>query len=327
MRTIVPCVRTLGLICFLILSYTSFAQSYAPQNSNCEIGVGIGPMFFLGDLGGNHGKGTTFVKDVNLPLTKVSKGLYAQVYPTEWLGLRVAINQGVVEGYDSIINSKGGDEDYRKVRNLNFRSNIWEAYGAVEIYPTVFLEQYDGLQGKLRPYGLIGVGLFHFNPQGIYYAPNGQKQWVDLQPLRLEGEGMIEYPNRQPYKLTQVEIPMGVGVKYYLQENFYIGFEILHRKTFTDYVDDVSTTYIDGALFDKYLSPKQARMAQQLYYRENFTPNGGGQLYRTPTDPQRGNSKNNDAFFSSLVRFGWRLNDRNSPASRASRQLRCPSFY
>jgi hypothetical protein len=60
---------------------------------------------------------------------------------------------------------------------------------------------------------------------------------------------MAEY-GRGEYSLTQLEIPMGGGFKFYLNESFYVGFEILHRKTFTDYIDDVSTKYIDPRYFD-----------------------------------------------------------------------------
>jgi hypothetical protein len=111
-------------------------------------------LFFLGDLGGNYGTGSKGVKDVNLPLTKMAKGIYANIYPAEWFGLRVAINQGVLEGNDSLIKSKGGAEMARKQRNLQFRSSMFEGYIAAEIYPTVFLEKYEGLQGKVRPYAL-----------------------------------------------------------------------------------------------------------------------------------------------------------------------------
>jgi hypothetical protein len=327
MRTFVQGVRTLVLIClFSSCSIISLAQSLTTGNGKFEIGMGIGPMFFLGDLGGHRGEGKTFLKDLNLPLTKISKGLYANVYPAEWIGFRVAVNQGKLEGYDSLIVDKGGGEGFRKDRNLQFRSDVWEAYGAVEFYPTVFMERFDGLFGKFRPYGLIGYGIFHFNPQGKYYAPDGTSKWVDLQPLRLEGQGMAEYPDRKPYKLTQVETPMGVGLKYYIKENMYVGFEVLHRKTYTDYVDDVSLEYIDPALFAKYLTPEQAAMAVQLHNRQGFDPSNPN-LSRFPSDPQRGNPKQNDAFFSTLLRFGWRLNDWNSTGGRAAKQMRCPLFY
>ena len=323
MRTIVPGVRTLVLISLLVSSsLTSLSQSITSGDGKFEIGLGIGPLFFLGDLGGSPGTGKTFVKDVDFPLTKVSKGLYLNIYPVEWFGFRIAANHGILEGDDAQTNDKGGAEVYRKTRNLKFRSSMVEAYAGIEIAPTVFFEQYDGLQGKLRPYGMIGLGVFHFNPKGEYSA-NGTSQWVALQPLRLEGQGMKEYPNRKPYSLTQMHMPMAIGAKYYLKENMYIGLEILHRKTFTDYVDDVSTTYIDNNLFQNYLTPEQTAMANQLYYRANIvTPTTNPML-----NEQRGDPKENDAFFSSLIRCGWRLNDRNSPGGRAASQMRCPSFY
>ena len=241
MRTTVHVVRTSVLICtFAIASFFSHAQSLASPNGKFEIGLGIGPLFFLGDLGGNMGKGTYFVKDVNFPVTKLQKGIYVNYYPQEWFGFRLAANYGVLEGADSLIKEKGGDESYRYVRNLHFRSKVMEAYAAVEIYPTVFFEEYDGLQGKIRPYGVVGVGMFKFRPQTQYASANGTNRWVDLEPLQIEGQGMSEYPDRPRYKLTQFEIPLGGGVKWYVKENMYLGFELLHRKTFTDYVDDLS---------------------------------------------------------------------------------------
>jgi hypothetical protein len=121
-----------------------------------------------------------------------------------------------------------------------------------------------------------------------------------------------------------MEMVMGGGVKYYIRENMYIGFEILHRKTFTDYVDDVSTEYINPALFSTYLTPEQATMARQLMYRENlYNP----AVSRPYINTQRGDPKENDAFFSVLLRFGWRLNGDNSPNARARKQLKCPVFY
>lgn len=327
MRTTVPGVRTLVLIFVLALSsLRSSSQSITTGNGRLELGLGIGPLFFLGDLGGNQGTGTRFIKDLNISTINLAKGVYAAVYPAEWLGFRFAINQGKLEGYDSLIKDKGGREISRKKRNLQFQSPLWEVYGAIEVYPTVFIERYDGLQGKLRPYGIVGFGAFKFNPKGKYYAPNGTASWVDLKPLRLEGQGMAEYPDRKEYKLMSWEIPIGAGFKYYVKENFFVGLEIMHRKSFTDYVDDVSTTYIDNSLFANYLTPQQAAMANQLYFRQGFTPTGGAS--RVPPDgEQRGNPKQNDSFFSTIIRLGWRLNDYNSPNGRAARQMRCPTFY
>jgi hypothetical protein len=322
MRITVPGVRSFVLVtAFLSFSLISFSQSITTGNGKYEFGLGVGPLFFLGDLGGNQGEGKTFIKDVNLPLTKMAKGLYLNVYPAEWFGMRLAANHGKLEGDDSKIEDKGTGEVYRKIRNLKFRSTLLEAYAAVEVYPTVFMERYDGLQGKLRPYGVVGFGMFKYNPQSEYIDPSGSAEWVDLRPLRLEGQGMSEYPDKRAYKWTSMEIPMGFGFKYFIKENMYVGLEILHRKTFTDYIDDVSTTYIDPVYFSQYLAPEDVEKANYLHNRQN---NG---LTRPPTGEQRGDPSENDSFFSSVLRFGWRLNDSNSPNGRAARQLRCPSFY
>ncbi len=325
MRTPVPLVRLCVLVClFFILSIRTHAQAISFANGKFELGIGIGPMFFLGDLGGSKGIGRTFVKDLDFPLTKITKGLYINVYPAEWLGFRIAANMGYLEGDDAQAPNKGGAERFRLERNLKFKSNLSEAYAAIEVYPTVFFEQYDGLAHKLRPFGILGAGMFHFNPKGEYIAPNGTSTWVELKPLRLEGQGMAEYPTRKPYPLTQMAVMMGGGFKYYLTDGLYVGFEILHRKTFTDYIDDVSTKYIDPRYFDVYLTPQQAAWARQLEYRENLYNPAVSRRY---INTQRGDPNQNDAYFSSILRMGWRLNGANSPNAKARRQLKCPVFY
>ena len=164
--------------------------------------------------------------------------------------------------------------------------------------------------------------MFHFNPMGEYFDnATHTSSWVPLRPLRLEGLGMAEYPDSKPYSMNQMEITMGFGFKYWIKENMYIGLEVLHRQTFTDYIDDVSKTYIDNSLFANYLTPQQAAMANQLYYRQGYVPYGS--TSRRPTDAQRGDATQNDAFFSSMLRFGWRLNQMTNEL----RHMRCPAYY
>lgn len=320
MKRVVHFARAIVFALLLISSsYTSFSQSITTGNGKLELGIGVGPMFFLGDLGGSYGIGRTFVKDVDFPMTKLCKGLFVTVTPNEWLGFRLAANMGVLEGDDKQAPDKGGAERFRLQRNLSFRSSLIEAHVGVEFYPTVFLEGYDGLLGKFRPYGIVGVGAYHFNPK----TQDANGTWVELQPLHTEGQGFAEYPDRQVYKLTQMEVPMGFGFKYYVKESMFIGLEVMHRKLFTDYIDDVSTTYIDPLLFNNYLSPDKAALANELYYRsDELTP-----LSRPALDEQRGDPKENDAFFSTIIRMGWRINGSNTPNGRAARQLRCPKYY
>jgi hypothetical protein len=318
MRTHVHSVRLSVLIClFAFFSMQARSQSISTGDRKLELGLGLGPMFFIGDLGGSAGIGKTFIKDLDLPLTKFCKGLYLSYYPAEFIGLRVAGNLGFLEGDDNEAPNKGGYEMDRRERNLHFKTKISEVYAAVEIYPTYFLEQYDGMKGKLRPYLLGGVGMFHFNPE----AKDVDGKWVKTHPLSLEGQGFAAYPDSKPYKLTQKNLLAGIGFKYYFSENFYTGFEILHRKLFTDYVDDVSNNYyIDPINFDQNLSAADALIARRIYYRGTYS--------FPATRPyeefaERGDPKENDAYFSSILRLGWRMGKTDG----RSKQLRCPVFY
>ncbi|MEO6868301.1 MAG: hypothetical protein ABI168_01575 [Ginsengibacter sp.] len=309
---------------------TSNSQSlvFGNEKTKVEVGINIGPSFFLGDLGGNRGKGTRFIKDVNLSLTKVMKGVFIAVYPNEWIGVRAAAQIGKLEGDDAIINTKGVDELWRKQRNLDFRTNISEAYLAAELYPFMLLNKgNEDYKPRLRPYGVIGVGMYHFNPQGSLSDRNGNKTWYYLKPLHIEGQGFPEYPDRKEYNLTQINIPMGAGFKYYLSERITISLELLLRKSLTDYIDDVSTNYIDPDLYDKYLSPQDAIIARKISDKVYgiVTPS----VSRYAPGTQRGNPNQNDSYFTTFLKFGIRLGpifeDRYS--RNAAMHTRCPKRF
>ena len=99
---------------------------------------------------------------------------------------------------------------------------------------------------------------FRFNPKGQYIDPNGNKTWVDLKPLRTEGQGIGNHPNRPQYSLTKRNTPYGIGLKYFFSDKFNLSFEIVSRKTFTDYIDDVSRTYIADQDFYDYFGAGSA---------------------------------------------------------------------
>ncbi|MFI5152358.1 MAG: hypothetical protein ACHQET_03435 [Chitinophagales bacterium] len=295
------------LILSIVIFFSHFSSfSQLSAGNYYEAGFTAGPMVFMGDLGGHFGRGTTFIKDYNMKATRISVGAFVAAHPSEWIAFRLAFNYGQLDGDDAYITQKGGLEEARFNRNLNFRSQIVEGFLATEIYPTVFLEDDPtSLFGRLRPYALAGVGVFHFNPQGTYTDPvTGQSTWVDLRPLHTEGEGFPEYPGRKEYALTQINIPVGVGIKYYLNENLNLSFEIVHRFTFTDYIDDVSKDFIDPSLFYAHLPPGEAQIADQIY---NKSPLRGipGSAYN-PGD-QRGDSRQNDGYFTAAFKIGFRL--------------------
>lgn len=327
MKTTVPSVRTLVFFCTFFFSTQLFSQSIVLP-SGTEFGIALGPSFFLGDLGGTYGRDKSESRDgglkhLNMPLTKLAKGAFLAIYPKPWLGFRLGINHTTLEGDDAIIPIGSGEEQARKLRNLNFKSSVLEGHLLVEIAPTAFSEYYEEGFG-LKPYGIVGIGAFKFNPK----ARLGDT-WVPLQPLRTEGQGMTEYPDRKPYKLIAISPNMGAGLKYYFGNNKFVGLEVLYRfsplGTNKDYIDDVSTNYIDGSLFDRYLSPDKAALATELHYREDEHRNSP--FTRPLVGDQRGDPKEGDSWFTSIIRFGWRINDPNSPAGRAARQMRCPNYY
>lgn len=274
-----------------------------------EIGLNMGGMNFLGDLGGNRGKGTYGPKDLNLPVTHIAVGISAAWYPIEWFGLRLAGNIGRVEGYDNLIKNNGTEEVPRIFRDLHFRSPLYEMYAGVEFYPTCLIWELRRLPPpRLKPFFIAGAGIFKFEPQGLYNDGQGNQRWVQLKPLRTEGQGMTE-TSRPHYATTAFSFPAGIGFKYDLKERLTLSIELIHRFTTTDYIDDVSTTYIDPALFDQYLSPGDAALAKIMYnpsarntvFIEGYDPNIPGN--------QRGNPKRNDGFVTTQFRFTWKLGD------------------
>jgi opacity protein-like surface antigen len=150
-----------------------------------------------------------------------------------------------------------------RARNLNFHTKILEASVLGE-YALFNLQD-----RRFTPYAFAGVALFRFNP--YTYDSSGAKHF--LQPLSTEGQGLAEYPDRKFYKLTQFAIPFGAGLRLRVSEKVTLAYEFSLRKTFTDYLDDVSTTYIDPVLLAAARGPK----AVELSYR-------GGELKDGITD-------------------------------------------
>ncbi|HOA37195.1 MAG TPA: hypothetical protein PLQ65_04065 [Flavihumibacter sp.] len=301
----------------LAVSQSSFGQ--ISLGSTIEAGVSVGPSNFLGDLGGTRGRGMTFLKDNNFPLTKLMFGAHVSTHPSPLWGIRLQVNYGQLSGEDEIIRSNGGLEEARKFRNSNFRSKLAEAYVAAEIYPTV-LTEYDPTDEykKFRPYALIGVGVFHFNPQGTDPATG---LWVNLKELSTEGQGFAEYPNRKPYKLTQLNIPIGVGIKYFISDRTSLALEVVHRKTFTDYIDDVSTNYIDPALFDQYfgVGTQKSALAKRMANKSDLSGSAAGGYL---PGEKRGTPSNNDGYYH----IGFKINFRIKGGDEGYKNMKCPTL-
>jgi hypothetical protein len=147
---------------------------------------------------------------------------------------------------------------------------------------------------RFSPYGFIGLGVFHFDPYS--YDSTGRK--VFLKPLSTEGQGI--YPNKKEYSLWQPTIPFGGGVKFAITENLRIGIEIGLRKLFTDYLDDVSTSFPD---FNDLLAAR-GQTAVDFSYRGDEVP-GGAAAFPTK-ETQRGGAEQKDIYYFTGLNISFR---------------------
>lgn len=168
------------------------------------------------------------------------------------LSVRGALSYGRIVGDDSkAADDKDKEAVYRYNRNLRFRNNILEfsGVGMIDLFENrgSYLKRRD-----LVPYLFAGLAVFYHNPK----APDANGNYVALQPLGTEGQYLSEQDKKslnfsvpKPYKRVQISIPFGAGVNYRLNRQMNVGYEIGWRKTFTDYLDDVSGKYVDRKLF------------------------------------------------------------------------------
>lgn len=253
------------LLSFLVSSI--FAQTKKVSFRQHEIGVFIGGSYYIGDL--NPGRHFYF--------TQPAIGLFYRYTPNYRYAFRGGFNFGQIMGDDS----QSEDPDQLQ-RNLNFKSSIYDFHAIAEF--NFYEYRISNDKFKFTTFLFLGLDVFRFRPQGKL-----NNSWVDLQSLNTEGQS-------KGYKLTQVGIPFGVGLKMNVSKQVGIGLEWGPRKTFTDYLDDVSGTYPDYTQ-----TPFKNLKAQQLSDRSK---NGGNNINK-----QRGNPRTKDWF----VFFGLTINVKLNP--------------
>lgn len=195
-----------------------------------------------------------------------------------------------------------------QLRNLSFQSGIfeWNLMGEYNLF--------DISEKRFTPYGFAGIAVYHFNP--FAYDTLGRK--VYLKPLSTEGEGLAQYPDRKPYSLTQFAIPFGAGIKLRITDNVTLAYEIGFRKLFTDYLDDVSTTYVDKTILLNAKGPEAVEMA----YRGNEVK-GGSATY--PLDgTERGGAKHKDWYYFSGIRVSIGINNLKNTIVNRKGVIDCP---
>ncbi len=286
-----------ALIIILFFFNNSFAQPifsedlYYDNKVTYEIGASVGAMNCLTDLGGNKGKGGILLIDVNLGYTRPAASIFLGAYYKNFLGIRTEATWGIVKASDLVLKKEANNPASRYHRGLSFRSPIFEFSIVGEIHP-IFYKQYSRGEKlpRFSPYALGGIGYFSFNPQAKF-----ESAWVDLRSLSTEGQGFAEYPDRKAYKLKQLNFPVGAGVKYKYNELFNISAEFVYRFLRTDYLDDVSTSFINPIDFQKYFGGDILRQAEYLNNPNNIGSTGTADIFNST---KRGNSDKKDSFFS-----------------------------
>jgi hypothetical protein len=283
----------LSVLCCLLFSFSASAQ-------RLHVGIFGGLAAYNGELAEKP-----FPKKV----TNGSIGITASYEVTEKLLVRAGYTYAILGGAD-----RYSDKPASIARNLAFETKLSE-FSLVAEYNI-----YSLYERKFTPYLMAGLAAFHFNP----YAFNGTTEKIFLKPLSTEGQGLAGYPDRKPYSLIQAAIPIGGGLKFAINERINIALEAGVRFTLTDYLDDVSMSYIDP----NDLLAARGQLAVDMSYRGDELPNGDPNY---PTKGfQRGGDNIKDIYYFTGLHLTYRLGDaggifRGGSNSYRKSRLGCPS--
>lgn len=277
--------KLLPAIVGCLLSVASFAQSEAYVHQG-EFGITAGAAHYFGDINTRAG--------FNRP--KPALGLFFRKQFGNYIGARISGHYAQL-GYSD----RYSKNEYQRTRNLSFNTNIWEVALQGDFNFFKFIPNDE--RYFFTPYLTLGVGAFSYDP---YAYINDKKEF--LRPLGTEGQ-TIGYNGRKPYGTVALCVPFGAGIKYNLTEKINISFEIAHRYTFTDYLDDVSTTFVGVDKFPATGNGPTAALLQDRSYE--IDPNNVIGV----EGRQRGWSKQKDQYI--IVELGVSFNFGT---------YRCPTF-
>lgn len=274
---------------FLVSVMETQAQSqFSKKKKYWAIGPNFNAVNYFGDIVPKSRIGSF---DINFTRPQFGAQVMRRVSPRVFL--RGFANWGRFAGDDNTT-ADPGDTDFaifRYRRNLHFRTDFVEVgFGGV----------YDFKENKgtfaRRPKGLVpyvhaGIAMLYYKPMARTptdpnpaYADIPRGVWVDLRQLRTEGVS---------YSPVTVVIPAGVGVRYALNGHWDVAFEIGYRLTFTDYLDDVSSNYINPFQHDSRLAYVMADRSREAVAswsgnQRDLQQIFGGQPNTVFYDPQTG---------------------------------------
>ena len=253
-----------------------------------EFGFGIGAGQYFGDLNTR----------ARLNTAKLAGTIFFRKNFGNYIALRLGASFAQL-GYSDRYNTHN---QYMFTRNLSFNSKVWEVTLQGDFNFFHFMPGEP--QYSFTPYITFGAGVFNYDP---YAYLRGEK--IFLRPLGTEGQGSPLYPTRKQYSSMGICIPFGGGVKYAFNDRINIAFEVLHRFTNTDYLDDVSTIFVDPAAFP--LNPDGSTSNAQLLYDRSYeitSPPIGSKI-----GLERGFSKQKDQFVTAMFHITFNLQSYKCP--------------
>ncbi len=264
------------------------AQGYHSTVLNGEFGVAVGAAHYFGDIN-TDGR-------INRP--KIAASLLFRKQFGDYIAVRLQGTYAKV-GYSDVYS----DNEVQRLRNLSFNSDIFELAVMGDFNFFRFIPGEAGY--NFTPYVSMGAGFFTYDP----YAYLADQKYY-LRPLGTEGQGTALYPDRAPYSTMAFCFPLGVGVKYNLSPKTNLTFEITHRFTTTDYLDDVSTTYAGAAAFPPLANgdPSPAFLLQDRSYELTTNPIG-------IAGRQRGISTQKDQYLTIMVGLTFNLTSYRCPTA------------
>ena len=276
------------LIAGIVLMNTGNLRAQESVVQEGEFGIGVGAGHYFGDL-------TTRAR---LNRVKMAGTIFFRKNLGNYIAVRVGASFAQL-GYSDRYNTHN---KYMFSRNLSFNTKVWELTLQGDFNFFRFMPGEP--QYSFTPYITFGAGVFNYDP---YAYLRGEK--IFLRPLNTEGQGSTLYPDRKPYKSMALCFPIGGGIKYALNDRINIGFEVLHRITNTDYIDDVSTTYVESSLFPA--NPDGSTSNGLLLSDRSYelgTPIG-------IPGRQRGNSKQKDQYVTAMLHLTFNLQSYKCPTA------------
>lgn len=262
-----------------LLSFASGKAQY------WTIGGGIGTANYLGEIGGSY-EPKGFISDLQWNMTRPGFNAFVRYEVSRYFAVHGGLSYGWIQGADSL-----SQAPTRFTRNLSFRNQIIEAAvrGELTIYDWKVVKRGGRFRLNVAPYIYGGFGAFYHNPKTNYKG-----EWIALQPLKTEG---IQYNK------VQACFPIGGGVKISVGRHHVLGWDLGWRITRTDYLDDLSTQYIDHSSNPDPLVGEIAMRADEVNPNdERFI---GVDSFQ-PNSP-RGNPDTKDSYLFSYFTYGYTI--------------------